>query len=313
MRSWILCDAQKVGTLNQCIGLAQALSLTPETYSLSAHGFWRFLPARFWPFPLRGVTPKLVPPWPDLIIGAGRQSAAPAAYIRQISKGKTKVIQILNPRMRLDLFDLIVAPEHDGLCGENVFNTLGALTKLTNSQLEKAAKQFSSQLKQFPRPLMSVFVGGASSAYKFGKEEAQKLVLNLEKYIYNSGGSVALTPSRRTCPKAKEVLRKGLENLPAVMWDEVSENPYFGYMALGDFLMVTGDSVSMICEACFTGKPTYIYPLPGCSQKIERFHKSIIEKGYGRFFNGMIEPFKVSVPLHETERIAEKIKKRLCL
>ncbi|MCP4923399.1 MAG: hypothetical protein GY915_05115 [bacterium] len=312
MKSWILCDAEKVGTLNQCIGLSQALGLTPETYSLVAQGVWRFLPARFWPCPLKGVTPKLAPPWPDLIIGAGRQSAAPAARIRRLSQGKTKVVQILDPRMRSELFDLIIAPEHDGLYGTNVLTTLGALTKLSQDQLDSAATQFEPELKYLPRPLTSVFVGGASSAYKFGKAEAQKLVEDLKKIIQDTGGSVALTPSRRTCSEAKGILREGLKELPAVMWDEISENPYFGYMALGDFLMITSDSVSMICEACFTGKPTYLYPLPGQSKKIERFHKSILSKGHGRLFQGGMDSFE-AVPLRETERIAQEVKKRLCL
>lgn len=310
MRSWILCDAQKVGTLNQCIGLAQALELKPEIHSLAAHGMWRFLPARFWPTPLKGVIPKLAPPWPDLIIGAGRQSAAPGAHIRRLSGGKTRVIQILDPRMNTDLFDLIVAPEHDDLHGENVLTTLGALTKLSTDQLDQAAKQFEPSLKHLPRPLVSVFVGGASSAYKFGEAEAHKLIKDLKKIIQDTGGAVALTPSRRTCAQAKEVLRQGLKNLPAVMWDEIEENPYLGYMALGDFLMVTSDSVSMICEACFMGKPTYLYSLPGQSKKMERFHENILSKGHVRLFQGILETFD-SPRLRETERIASEVKKRL--
>ena len=34
-----------------------------------------------------------------------------------------------------------------------------------------------------------------------------------------------------------------------------------GYLALADALVVTGESASMLAEACATGKPVYIYPL----------------------------------------------------
>ena len=42
-----------------------------------------------------------------------------------------------------------------------------------------------------------------------------------------------------------------------------SANPYFGMLALGDELVVTADSVSMLSEACATGKPVYMAPLGG--------------------------------------------------
>jgi mitochondrial fission protein ELM1 len=39
------------------------------------------------------------------------------------------------------------------------------------------------------------------------------------------------------------------------------ENPYLGYLALADILVVSGDSASMLAEASATGKPVFIYPL----------------------------------------------------
>jgi mitochondrial fission protein ELM1 len=42
------------------------------------------------------------------------------------------------------------------------------------------------------------------------------------------------------------------------------ENPYLGYVATADVLVVTGDSESMLAEAVASGKPVYIYPLPEC-------------------------------------------------
>ena len=48
-----------------------------------------------------------------------------------------------------------------------------------------------------------------------------------------------------------------------------AENPYFGLLALGRIIVVTSDSISMISEACFTGKPVYVYELPGRRQKAQ--------------------------------------------
>ena len=42
---------------------------------------------------------------------------------------------------------------------------------------------------------------------------------------------------------------------------DAAENPYFGYLALTDEIIVTGDSMSMLTEACATRKPVHIFGL----------------------------------------------------
>ena len=39
------------------------------------------------------------------------------------------------------------------------------------------------------------------------------------------------------------------------------DNPYYGYLALADQLVVTGESTSMLAEANATGKPLFIFDL----------------------------------------------------
>ena len=40
-----------------------------------------------------------------------------------------------------------------------------------------------------------------------------------------------------------------------------ADNPYFAILALADEIIVTADSISMIAEACATGKPTYLFDI----------------------------------------------------
>ena len=37
-----------------------------------------------------------------------------------------------------------------------------------------------------------------------------------------------------------------------------TDNPYLAYLALGDQFIVTGESASMLTEACATGKPVHV-------------------------------------------------------
>ena len=40
-----------------------------------------------------------------------------------------------------------------------------------------------------------------------------------------------------------------------------NDNPYFAFLGLADTIVVTGDSMSMLAEACATRKPVYIFDL----------------------------------------------------
>src|SRR3546814_5644221 len=48
---------------------------------------------------------------------------------------------------------------------------------------------------------------------------------------------------------------------------DLGENPYFAYLGLADAILVTADSVNMVCEAASTGKPVYVIDLDGSSDK----------------------------------------------
>ena len=64
------------------------------------------------------------------------------------------------------------------------------------------------------------------------------------------GGSLAVTTSRRTGKQNEAILREGLNGVPLLFWDGKGENPYLGFLALADAIVVTDNSVSMVSEAC---------------------------------------------------------------
>ena len=97
-----------------------------------------------------------------------------------------------------------------------------------------------------------------------------------------------------------------------MFWDGAGENPYFGYLALADAIVVTGDSVAMVSEACATGKPVHVYGLPGGSAKFERFHQDMRDAGCTRPFHGVIEKWTYQPP-DETARVAAEIRRRMAI
>lgn len=307
---WVVTDIGKIGTENQCIGLAEALGLNPIIKRVKARGIWRFLPASCWFNSLKGLShvhDRLMPPWPDLIIGAGRSSVAPTAAIRKITNGHTQVVQLQNPLINPEMFDAVIAPHHDNLSGRNVIVTEGALHRVTKERLSQESKKFISMVSSLPKPLVTVLIGGSNRCYKVEPKDMDEMGKRLKALAFNEGVGLAVTVSRRTEPQNREALVKSLQGAPAVIWMGEGENPYFGFLGLADHIIVTCDSVSMTSEACFTGKPVYTYFFKGGSVKFNRFHDYFQQKGYTKPFKDKL--FSHTYPLlDEEERVLKKLK-----
>ncbi|MGH6876971.1 MAG: ELM1/GtrOC1 family putative glycosyltransferase, partial [Rhizomicrobium sp.] len=135
---------------------------------------------------------------------------------------------------------------------------------------------------------------------------ARVLAAAIARHAATCGGSVLVTPSRRTGAKNIALLRAALAKTPGFVWDGTGANPYFGILGVADVILVTADSVNMITEACASGHPVYIYELPGGSAKFERFHQALTLRGYARLYDGSLENKPLN-RLYEMIRVARAV------
>src|SRR5260370_15522005 len=115
---WVLHDG-KPGMRSQALGLAEAAGLRFSEMPLSVRRPWAWLPPQLWVAPLVAATNAghpLLPPWPDLVIGCGRNTVRPALAIRRASGGRTLAPHIPDPRLGPRQFDLPFVPDHVPLC-----------------------------------------------------------------------------------------------------------------------------------------------------------------------------------------------------
>ena len=309
---WVMTDA-KPGMENQCLGLAEALGLDIVRKHVHPRPPWKFLPPYLWLAPLRAFTPgsdALTPPWPDILIATGRVTVAASIAIRRASRGRTFTIQIQNPGVAFRHFDLVIPPRHDNCIGPNVFPTRGALHRVTAQRLAAEAARFASTLAELPRPLVAVLIGGSNKYYRLTPGIIRELADKLAAMSRATGAGFAITLSRRSGAEAEAILREKLADVPAVIWDGSGDNPYFAYLGLADHIVVTADSVSMVSEACSTGKPVHVVELEGGSRKFQRFHQGLRADGITREFTGALADWHYA-PLDDTQRAAAEVRRRL--
>ena len=308
---WVVTDG-KVGMEVQCLGLAEALGFDPAVKRIDVRRPWRWLAPALIQDPLARLGSGgdgLAPPWPDVLIGSGRQAIAPSIAIRQASDGETFTIQVQNPVVDPSRFDVVVAPRHDDLEAPNVVTTTGSLNRITPERLAAAAERFGPEVDNLPRPLVTVLLGGNNKAYRMTRHAMRRLGERLAALSRREGAGLLVSPSRRTSAKALGALSGALEEVPARIWDGRGENPYLGFLALADTFVVTADSVNMVCEAATTGKPVYVVDLDGGSRKFRRFHETLRADGITRPFEGGLEEWAYS-PLRDTQRAAAEIGRR---
>jgi uncharacterized protein len=278
---------------------------------------WQWLPASYWPKGLIGNTmgtrpsasDPLTPPWPALIVSCGRRSIGTALAIKRRSAGRTSIVHIQNPRMDLRPFDLIAAPAHDGITGENVAITTGSLHGVTRAKLDEAAAHWQSRLSHLPKPRIAVLIGGSNSAYRLDAATGTRIARDLASLTHSSGAGLMVTTSRRTDPTAVAAIRAALADAPAEIWSGEGENPYFGYLGMADRIIVTGDSVNMVSEAAATGRPVQVIHLPitGRATKFERFHRAMEDAGATRKFEVALVDWKFNA-INDTLVVAQRVK-----
>lgn len=267
-RVWLLLD-DRAGNTTQTIGLADQLGWPYEIRQLVTNGV-SSLHNRLLGASRAGIdlnkSDALEPPWPELVIATGRRTAPVALWIRRASGGATRLVHLgRKGGDHADLFDLVVTPAYCRLFPHpKRIEVCAPLHRVMAASLEKAGEEFSAAFGGLPSPKVALLVGGKSGQHYLPPQAARHLGESVARQARESGGSVLTTTSRRTGAEATDELRRALADVPGAFHapGDAGRNPYLGYLAWADELVVTGDSESMLAEAISVGKPVSIYPLP---------------------------------------------------
>jgi hypothetical protein len=191
---------------------------------------------------------------------------------------------------------------------------MGAPHRLTPLALHQAGEAWHERLAHLPRPRVALLVGGPPGGTDMPPILAHSLARKLARLTGGMGGTVLATTSRRTGEEATEALAAGLGRVMHLLyrWGEPGPNPYLGFLATADAIVVTADSVSMISEACATGAPVF-YALPEqAGRRQRRFIERFEEAGLIRPLGNNLSPWPRPL-LDESARVADEIRQRFHL
>jgi mitochondrial fission protein ELM1 len=314
--SWVLHDGA-AGNRRQALALAGALDLPGHEAPLQPDWRARLLAPRRFPGAASSLGSSLAgclaASPPQLVIGCGRAAALGTRLARAAGH---RTVQILDPRLDPAHWDLVIAPEHDGLRGANVVTLVGSLHPVDAHWLEAMRARFVA-LEALPRPCTAVLLGGPTGATAFDRAALDALCARLDQALATSGGSLVVCGSRRTPDAWETPLRAWLARAAEGthrLWlrDRDGENPYAGALAWADRIVVSPDSVNMVSEACATTAPVYVAEPGRASGRVRRFLDGLAARGRIRAQDDVLAPFEAE-PLRETPRVAAIVRERLGL
>ena len=207
--------------------------------------------------------------YPDLIINSASQirDVNLTADIKRLSKGKTRIVNLTDPKTRREEFDLIVKfKSQPNFQASNIYQASGFPSGVTPLMIEEAKKQWADKFKDLPHPIVSVSIGGSSAEMDYKPVFASALGIAVKTLVQRAGGSLIVTNSRRTPKMATASFLKEMTGVPFFFHDsedQAAGNPYLASLAMADIVVVTGDSMSMIADGLVTGKPVYVFAPSG--------------------------------------------------
>ena len=299
------------GMISQVEGMAKALN-TEYSHKIVRLSFpWNLVPPKFTPISNIILKDKIYiddNEIPDLIISCGRKSVVPSIFLKR-KNSKIFTIHIQDPKVSYKNFDAIVAPEHDNLKGDNIYNSKGAIHYITEKEISKAKQYLVDKIKS--EKVVSLILGGPNKYYSFSSDQIINIFNQIKSIFVSDGFKVIIIPSMRT---PKEIINLAIKEMGSCGYvvNKVDKQAYLSAYALANYVIVTCDSTSMISEAATSGKPVFVAHMETKKNnyRFKRFFELFKQMGITRDLGEKVETWTYNKH-NEAQRIAAEIKNKI--
>ena len=294
------------GMISQVEGLAKALNLEYFHEKIELNNFWKLIPPSLTPVK-KYVFKNNIDKEFDIIISCGRKSVIPSIYLKKNSNKKIINIHIQNPKVSLNNFNYIIAPEHDGISGKNVISSKGALHYLTIEEIEKS-RDYLQNKSNTKKDILTLILGGPTKYYNYSTQNIKSIISNIKNLTEKNNLHLIVIPSNRT-PVETVLLAKSELMKDTTIIETVDKKAYLSALCLAKYIVVTCDSSSMISEAALTGKPVYVAMIETKrnDKRFKEFRKLFENMNILRKLDDKLETWSYE-KLDEANRVSKLIK-----
>jgi len=258
---WVISD-DKVGHVNQSLGLAQALQAQRPGWSLEQ------FPALSKGSALKALLTGRIPfiaedKTPQFVIGAGGATHLTLLAVARATGARSVVLS--GPALPFSCFDFCILPQHDNPgSAKNLLTTRGALNRMHSAPV---------------RPDTGMILVGGPAGH-CGWDQAA-LLDQVKTITGDTSIRWLLTTSRRTPSGTEDALRAlQADNLQVTPFDDTDSHWLRQNLPGSEFCWVTADSVSMVYDALTAGCRTGILPVPITKRsRVVRGYEQLIEDG----------------------------------
>ena len=294
------------GMISQVEGLAKALDLEYFHEKIELNNFWKLIPPSLTTVK-KYVFKNNIDKEFDIIISCGRKSVIPSIYLKKNSNKKIINIHIQNPKVSLNNFNYIIAPEHDGISGKNVISSKGALHYLTIEEIEKS-RDYLQNKSNTKKDILTLILGGPTKYYNYSTQNIKSIFSNIKNLTEKNNLHLIVIPSNRTPVETVSLAKSELINDTTII-ETVDKKAYLSALCLAKYIVVTCDSSSMISEAALTGKPVYVAMIETKrnDKRFKEFRKLFENMNILRKLDDKLETWSYEM-LDEANRVSKLIK-----
>lgn len=259
---WRFLDGRP-GHESQVLGLSEALaSVCPAVLVDVPVDAGKQGPGAFRPNQFRALAEK---PRPHLLIGAGHATHAPLIRCRQLFGGRSVVL--MKPSLPPCLFDLCLVPRHDRLLlpWPNVVRTAGAINRMRPSQQRPGGRGLA-------------LIGGPSRHFLWSDDLVRH---GIRCAVADSSLQWTVATSRRTPASLIENWHEQPQDIAWQTTGNLSGGEIAALISEADRVVVTSDSMSMICEALTSGAEVDLIELPARgNNRLSVEVRSLVRQGF---------------------------------
>jgi len=203
-------------------------------------------------------------PWPDLLIVAGRRVAAVARWIREESRGRTRVVAIgAKTATPADAVDLAVTLKGAALFPHpNRFEIERPL--VASRPVAESGSRWHQRIAAIRGPRIALLLGSGTRRLGLDRASAEALGRLVADSAVGMGASILVSASRHAAPEVFEGCLRGIGKAALVHHETPDQRPeeraWPAILEGADLFVLVGLGETTLAEICATGRPVFLAP-----------------------------------------------------